>query len=332
MVFRTKTVFEAWNHRLCHSDKLLVMGSCFADYIGGHLQRMKFRAIVNPYGVLYNPLSIAEGLSRLLECRLFTEDELHEFPDGGWNTWLHHSRYSHPDKHMALSAINHSIEKAARRLAEADILILTLGTSWVYWLEDSAAVVGNCHKVPERRFMRQRLSVSEVVEALAKILIRIEDVNPRLKVLFTVSPVRHLKDGLHGNQLSKSALLLAVDELCRTFPAQCYYFPAYEIVMDELRDYRFYAEDMAHPSDQAVGYVWERFVEHCVDVEAQQFMLQWEKVISGLSHRPFQPHSEQYRQFVRGILSKISALQARYPYLDVQEEISRCHALLGPIL
>lgn len=332
MDFRTKTVIEPWNHRLCHSDKLLVMGSCFAEHIGTRLERMKFRVIVNPYGVLYNPLSIAEGLSRLIECRLFSEDELHEFPDGGWNTWLHHSRYSHPDKHLALTAINHSIENASRQLAEADVLILTFGTSWVYRLEDTDAVVGNCHKVPGRRFMRRRLSVSEIVEALADILTRIADINPRLKVLFTVSPIRHLKDGLHGNQLSKSTLLLAVDELCRLFPSQCYYFPAYEIVMDELRDYRFYAEDMAHPSMQAVDYVWECFVEHCVDTEAQQFMLQWEKVVSALSHRPFQPRSEQYLQFVHNVLARISALQARYPYLDVQEEISRCHALLGPIV
>lgn len=317
---------------MSHSDRLLVMGSCFADYIGGQLERMKFRAVVNPYGVLYNPLSIAEGLSRLLECRLFSEDELHEFPDGGWNTWLHHSRYSHPDKRMALAAINHSMSQASRQLAEAEVLILTLGTSWVYRLEDTGAVVGNCHKMPGRRFVRQRLSVSEIVEALAGILTRIVEVNPRLKVLFTVSPVRHLKDGLHGNQLSKSALLLAVDELCHTYPARCHYFPAYEIVMDELRDYRFYAEDMAHPSSQAVGYVWKCFVEHCVDGEARQFMCQWEKVVNALSHRPFQPRSEQYRQFVRGVLSTITALQARYPYLDAQEEISRCHALLEPIL
>ena len=328
MDFRTKTEIESWDYRLHHSDKLLVMGSCFAEHIGGRLEHMKFRTMVNPYGVLYNPLSIAEGLSRLLECRLFSEKELYEFPDGGWNTWLHHSRYSHPDKDEALAVINEGVERASHRLADADVLLLTFGTSWVYRLADTGEVIGNCHKVPERRFVRQRLSVQEIVGALAEVLHCVTDVNPRVKLVLTVSPVRHLKDGLHGNQLSKSTLLLAVDELCRRFPDRCYYFPAYEIVMDELRDYRFYSEDMAHPSKQAADYVWECFVEHCIAPDARHFMQQWEKVLSALSHRPFRPQSEQYREFVCKILSEMTELQERYPYLDIQEEVSRCHTLL----
>lgn len=322
MEFRTKTDITAWNYRLRHSDKLLVMGSCFAEHIGGRLEQMKFRTMVNPYGVLYNPLSIAEGLKRLIEHRLFTEEDLHEFPDGGWNTWLHHSRYSHPDKATALSTINDSIETASRQLAEADVLILTLGTAWVYRLQDTNEVVGNCHKVPARRFVRQRLQVREIAEALATILRRTCEINPKLRVLFTVSPVRHLKDGLHGNQLSKSTLLLAIDELCRMFPEQCHYFPAYEIVMDELRDYRFYADDMAHPSSQAVEYVWKCFVEHYIDSEAQLFVQQWEKVIRALEHRPFQPKSEQYKRFFEQTMSKIKEMKERYPYLDIEKELA----------
>jgi hypothetical protein len=306
------------------------MGSCFAEHIGKKLERMKFRAVVNPYGVLYNPLSIAEGLTRLAEKRLFTEDELHEFPDGGWNTWLHHSQYSHPEKCTALAAINRSMEEASRGLAEAEVLIITLGTAWVYRLADTGEVVGNCHKVPERSFKRERLQVSEIVEALSTALGLINTINPKVRVLFTVSPVRHIKDGLHGNQLSKSTLLLAVDELCRKFPERCHYFPAYEIVMDELRDYRFYAEDMAHPSLQAVDYVWEQFVEHCVDAGAQQFMQQWEKVVRALEHRPFHAESEQYQQFVRQNLSKIKELKERYPYLEVQSEVERLESQIKP--
>lgn len=329
MDFSTKTDFTAWSHRLLHSDKLVVMGSCFAEHIGGRLERMKFRTVVNPYGVLYNPLSIAEGLSRLIECRLFTEEELYEFPDGGWNTWMHHSRYSHPDRYIALATINSSIEDASHQLANADVLILTLGTAWVYRLAETGKVVGNCHKVPERRFDRQRLQMQEIVSSLAGVIRRTYSINPKLRVLFTVSPVRHLKDGLHGNQLSKSTLLLAVDELCRMFPEQCHYFPAYEIVMDELRDYRFYSEDMAHPSKQAIDYVWQCFVEHCISTEAQQFMQQWEKIARALEHRSFQPHSEQYRQFIRQNMMRILELKEKFPYLEVQNETEQCNTLLN---
>ena len=315
---------------MSHSNKLLVMGSCFADHIGGHLERMKFRTVINPYGVLYNPLSIVEGLMRLIECHPFAEGELHEFPDGGWNTWLHHSRYSHPDKRIALAAINESWEAASHSLHEADLLIVTLGTAWVYRLADTGEVVGNCHKMPDRCFVRQRLQVHEIVDSFAAVLDRVWNVNPRLRVLFTVSPVRHLKDGLHGNQLSKSALLLAIDELCGMFSGRCHYFPAYEIVVDELRDYRFYAEDMAHPSNQAVEYVWQCFVECCIDGEAQSFMKQWGKVIRALEHRPFQPCSEQYRQFIRQNMSKVMELKEKYPYLEVRNEIELCNTLLKP--
>ena len=324
MDFRTLTDITPLNPSLRHSDKLVVMGSCFATHIGNKLLQMKWQVEVNPFGVLYNPLSIAEALIRLIEHRPFTEEELHEFPDGGWNTWLHHSTYSHPDKATALTAINDSIHRASHLLAEADTLIITLGTAWVYRLADKGDIVGNCHKVPERQFVRQRLQTPEIVDALTASIHHATSINPKLKILFTVSPVRHLKDGLHGNQLSKSTLLLAIDELCRIFPERCHYFPAYEIVMDELRDYRFYAEDMAHPSKQAIDYVWEYFVEHCIDDEAQQFMQQWGKISRALEHRPFKPESEQYRQFMQHNVLKIQELKSRYPYIEVENAIAQC--------
>lgn len=324
MDFRTLTDIAPLSPGLRHSDKLVVMGSCFATHIGNKLSQMKWQVEVNPFGVLYNPLSIAEALARMIEHRPFCEEELHEFPDGGWNTWLHHSTYSHPDKSTALTAINESIHRASRLLTEADMLIITLGTAWVYRLANKGDIVGNCHKVPERQFVRQRLQTQEIVDALTTTIHRVTSINPKLRILFTVSPVRHLKDGLHGNQLSKSTLLLAIDELCRTFPERCHYFPTYEIVMDELRDYRFYAEDMAHPSKQAVDYVWECFVEHCIDNEAQQFMQQWEKITRALEHRPFKPDSEQYRQFMQHNVLKIQELKSRYPYIEVDSAIAQC--------
>ena len=316
MDFRTQTEITPLNPRLHHSDKVLVMGSCFAEHIGVRLERMKFRTLVNPYGVLYNPLSIATGLERLIKRRPFGMKELHEFPDGGWNTWMHHSQFSMPHKEMAQGHINARFAEAADLLAEADVLTLTLGTAWVYRLAETGEVVGNCHKVAERQFERERLTAQEIIAELSRILCRAFEINPKLRVIFTVSPVRHLKDGLHGNQLSKATLLLAVDELCRTMPERCYYFPAYEIVMDELRDYRFYADDMAHPSAQAIRYVWECFVEHFIDDEAQQFMAQWEKIARAMEHRPFNPDSEQYKRFVEQTTAKIEALKERYPYIE----------------
>ena len=291
---------------------------------------MKWRAELNPFGVLYNPLSISEALMRLMKFRQYGDEELTCFPDGGWSTWLHHSRYSHSVKEMALATINASLEAGSRALAEADMLVITWGTAWVYQLRNTGEVVGNCHKVPEREFVRYRLSVEEIVAEYTQLLGRLWALNPKVRVLFTVSPVRHLKDTLHGNQLSKATLLLAVDELCRRYPDRLHYFPAYEIVMDELRDYRFYAEDMAHPSAQAVEYVWERFVEHVTDRDAQAFIAEWTKMVRAMAHRPFRPEAEEYKRFVEQNIEKIMALKERYPYLEVQNEIDTWHTLLKP--
>ena len=330
MQLLTPTHISPLHPALRHSDRVGVMGSCFAEHIGARLSEMKWRTVVNPFGVLYNPLSIAEAMGRLISARPYTEEELTLYPHGGWSTWMHHSRYAHPDKETALQLINGSLAIGSQMLAQADMLIVTLGTAWVYRQKETNQVVGNCHKVPERTFTRQRLTVEETVEAMAAMLAQLWEVNPSLRMIITVSPVRHLKDTLHGNQLSKATLLLAVDELCRRFPDRVHYFPAYEIVMDELRDYRFYADDMAHPSPQAVEYVWERFVEHMTHREAQDFMTQWTKVARALAHRPFRPEGEEYKEFVRQNMLRIMELKEKFPYLEVQNEIDTCHTLLKP--
>ena len=330
MQLLTPTHISPLHPALRHSDRVVMMGSCFAEHIGARLSEMKWRTVVNPFGVLYNPLSIAEAMGRLISARPYTEEELTLYPHGGWSTWMHHSRYAHPDKETALQLINGSLAIGSQMLAQADMLIVTLGTAWVYRQKETNQVVGNCHKVPERTFTRQRLTVEETVEAMAAMLAQLWEVNPSLRMIITVSPVRHLKDTLHGNQLSKATLLLAVDELCRRFPDRVHYFPAYEIVMDELRDYRFYADDMAHPSPQAVEYVWERFVEHMTHREAQDFMTQWTKVARALAHRPFRPEGEEYKEFVRQNMLRIMELKEKYPYLEVQNEIDTCHTLLKP--
>ena len=313
--------------RLAHSHRLMVIGSCFATHIGGRLSQMKWQAEVNPFGVLYNPQSIAQALTMLASRCALTEEELTLFPNEGWSTWMHHSTFSCLERSEALALINARMEQASQMLLNADTLIITFGTAWVYRLRETGQTVGNCHKMPERLFIRQRLSVDEIIEEYAALLERLWSANPKLRIIFTISPVRHLKDTLHGNQLSKSTLLLAVDALCQRFPEKSYYFPAYEIVIDELRDYRFYADDMAHPSPQAVEYVWERFVEHCTDAEAQRFMAQWAKVTKALEHRPFRPDSPQYRSFVAQTLNTINELKDQYPHIEVDKEICLCNTL-----
>lgn len=330
MDFRTKTQFSSTQWRLHHIDRLLIMGSCFAEHIGLRLKQMKFRCEVNPFGVLYNPLSIAEALQRLHHRKLFTQEELHLFADGGWNSWLHHSKFSMANRADALNNINERMTSASLSLSNADTLIITWGTAWVYRLSSDGAIVGNCHKQPDKLFIRQRLTVTQIVETYTTLLEELWIQHPQLHILFTISPVRHLKDGLHGNQLSKSTLLLATDELCRKFPERCHYFPAYEIVIDELRDYRFFAEDMAHPSSQAIDYIWECFTEHYMDKNAKDFIETWRKIHRALEHRPFHPEAEEYRNFVRQNLQKISDLKEQKPYIEVENEIALCHTLLNP--
>lgn len=324
----TPTDISPLHPMITHNHRLVVMGSCFATHIGGRLAQMKWNTEVNPFGVLYNPLSIAEALNLLADQRTFTEEQLALFPDGGWNTWLHHSTFSLPEKNDALALINSRMEQAATMLSQAQTLIITFGTAWVYRLKETRQIVGNCHKMPERHFLRERLNTEEIVDVYTVLLNRLWQLNPTLRVLFTVSPVRHLKDTLHGNQLSKATLLLAIDTLCHTYPERCHYFPAYEIVIDELRDYRFYAEDMAHPSKQAIDYVWERFTEYCIDTEAKQFITEWTKVVKALEHRPFRPDSEQYQRFIQQTLAGISELKNKHPHIEVQNEIDLCHTLL----
>ena len=315
MEFRTKTDIANWDYRLRHSDKLLVMGSCFAEHIGRRLVEMKWRAQVNPFGVLYNPLSISEALERMLACRPYTEDELVCFPDGGWNTWLHYSRYSHPDKGEALAAINASFMQASALLRQADMLIVTLGTAWVYRLKETGQVVGNCHKVPERDFLRQRLTVEEIVDTYTALLAQLWAVNPKLRVLFTVSPVRHVGDGLQENNVSKATLRLAVEELVAKYE-NASYFPSYEIVVDDLRDYRYYGDDLAHPSKMAVDYIWEKFCDAVLAKSAREKLPQVAQIVAAAEHRPFNPESEEHKLFCQKMLARVEAM----PELDFSEE------------
>ena len=307
---------------------LLLLGSCFATHIGERLEEAKFRCDVNPYGVLYNPLSIATALREMVARKVYTEADLYEH-QGLWHSPMHHGDFSAPTHGEALARINGRLAQASDELDRLDFLLLTWGTAWVYEDRKTGRVAGNCHKLPERCFNRRRLSTDEIVSDYADLLLALRNVCPELKVLLTVSPIRHIRDGLHANQLSKATLLLAIDALKARFPESVFYFPAYEIVLDELRDYRFYAPDMVHPSEVAVNYVWERFCSSCLSEGSVYVMNECEQIHKALEHKPFQPGSNSYKFFLEKTLLKINRLKEKYPYLDFEKEIEICRIRLN---
>ena len=237
-----------------YSTGIVGLGSCFADEIGDRLQEADFHVEQNPFGALYNPASIAAAVRRLMEDRPIGMEDLVEH-EGLWHSWHHHGSFSRTTAEETLAACNDRLHQAHEALKEASLLMVTFGTAWVF--EREGGIVANCHKLPPQMFVRRRMTVEEIVTLWQPLLQELAAYYPKLNVLFTVSPIRHLADGAHGNQLSKSTLLLAVDELVGN--ARCHYFPSYEIVLDELRDYRFFDEKMTHPTPLAVDVVWERF-------------------------------------------------------------------------
>ena len=243
-------------------DKLCVLGSCFADNIGDKMAELGFNACVNPFGTLYNPVSVCNSVSRLASGIPFTEDECVEMGSGAGLvcSFSHHTSFARSTAEEFLDHANTSLAAASKAWNEAGKVIITLGTAWCFEYIPTGEIVSNCLKIDQKLFRRKRLSVQETSVLLRNMVGR----NPGKEFIFTVSPIRHLKDGAHGNQLSKSILILAVEDVCNAFPERCEYFPAYEILLDELRDYRFYAEDLVHPSQQAVSLIWNRFVDFAV--------------------------------------------------------------------
>ena len=324
--FRTKVELSDKDINIHHSDRMMMLGSCFVENIGKKLTDSKFDCDINPFGILYNPLSISEALYTMLEGRKYNENNLLE-KGGTWFSLMHHSSFSSHDKNECLERINHRIEQGGQYLRESRWVIITFGTARVYEWKESHRIVGNCHKLPERMFSRRLLDVVEIVDTYKDLLEKIREVNPQAEILFTVSPIRHAKDGMHGNQINKASLLLAIDQLCDRF-SYCHYFPSYEIMMDELRDYRFYADDMLHPSSMAIEYIWERLSKECFSADTLKAISQWEEIEKGLSHRPFNPTSEAHKRFLSQILLKIERIKEKFPYLDTQKEIDICRTLL----
>lgn len=327
MEWFTSVVLPADYPRLAHSHRLMLLGSCFATGMGERLLSAKFRCDVNPYGVLYNPLSIGVALRQMMERKVYVADELYCY-NRCWHSAMHHGDFSAATPEEALRRINARLHAASDEIYEIDFLLLTFGSSVVYEDSTTGNVVANCHKLPEVCFRRRRLSVGEIKEVYLSLLADLFARNAKVKVYLTVSPIRYLRDGLHESQLSKATLLLAVDEICRAYPQRVFYFPAYEMLMDELRDYRFYADDMVHPSEKAVDYVWKRFCTACIRPDALPVMNACRDVQRMLQHRPFRPSSDEHKRFLEQIVLKIDRLIEKYPYLDFQKERELCRTQL----
>lgn len=306
--------------RFSCTERMLLLGSCFAENIGTRLAGNKFNVDINPFGTLYNPASIAAALRRLLHPERFTADDLLQH-EGVYHSFSHHSRFSSTSETECLRNINDRLEASTNEFRKTTYLVVTLGTAYVYWLKSSGEVVANCHKLPEKMFDRSMLTVGEIIAEWKELLLSLWKQNPDLKILFTVSPIRHWKDGAHGNQLSKATLLLAVDELQAAYPERIAYFPAYEIMMDELRDYRFYATDMLHPSELAIDYIWQRFTENFLSDETKGILKEWAEIQKAINHRPFQPESDAYKRFISQTLLKMERINEKFPSFDLTKEM-----------
>ena len=316
----TEIKIEDFGWRMTYQDQLMLMGSCFAENIGEKLQRLKFNTDLNPFGIIYNPMSVAKSIKILLSDKTYQQDDLFEHK-GIWGSFDHHGRFSSTSFEETLLRINQQLEHSRNTIKNAGYLVVTFGTSWVYELKSTGEVVSNCHKFPATDFNRVRLTTEEIVDEYIDLLKSLWAINKELKVLFTVSPIRHWKDGASGNQLSKATLLLAVDQIINEFGNErCAYFPSYEIVMDELRDYRFYAPDMLHISQVAVDHIWNKFSDSLISGDSLKLTKSILKIMKAVDHRPFYSDSDEYRKFILSNLETIKELTQQHPYVNLKSE------------
>ncbi|MFT3704617.1 MAG: GSCFA domain-containing protein [Agriterribacter sp.] len=330
MDFRTALDIKPFPQRITHQQKILLSGSCFTEHISNYLLDNKFAVLSNPNGILFNPISIASSITSYIEQKTYTKEELFYYNDT-WNSWDHHSRFSDTDAETAVKKINDAQLQAHEFIKTADWVIITLGSAFVYeWLDKSSPIypvrntandiVANCHKVPADKFRKRLLTVEEVLTALDNLMHRIFIFNPAAKIIFTISPVRHLRDGLIENNKSKAVLIQAVHHIVEKFE-KLFYFPAYELVIDDLRDYRFYAEDMVHPNYMATDYVWEKFTAACIDPSSHALMKEMSKINAAIKHRAFNPSSAGHQQFLKNNFTKVQELQVQHPHIDFSKEL-----------
>ena len=292
----------------------MLLGSCFAENMGNKFDYFKFQATTNPFGIIFNAVSLEKLIRRAVENRMFTENDIF-FHNDLWHCFEVHSELSNPDKDTFLESLNDLIRLTNQQLNDSTHIIITLGTSWVYRNIESNEIVANCHKVPQKQFTKELLSINQTEESLQSIISLIHSVNPNCNFIFTVSPVRHIKDGFVENTLSKAHLVAAIHKTITNNPSLITYFPAYEIMMDELRDYRFYAEDMLHPNQTAIDYIWIQFFENYISESEFGLMNEICSIQKGLKHRPFNPNTESHQKFLNQLDLKIQTIQNQHPFI-----------------
>lgn len=303
-----------------YSDKILLIGSCFTEHIADRLIQHRFSVCSNPNGILFNPLSVAASLNGYVNARQYEASELF-YLNELWNSWDHHTRFSDMDAEQALYNINVEQSAATASIQEAEWVMITLGSAFQYYLKEGNKAVANNHRAPSQWFEKKLLSIEAIVAALSETLQLLQEKNPKAKVLFTISPVRHIRDGVVDNNRSKARLIEAVHELCAQF-SFAHYFPAYELVIDVLRDYRFYDVDMVHPNFAATSYVWENFVQSCIAAETAALMKEVLEINIAQNHRARFPQTNAHKEFCSKYADKAKVLQAQYPFLDLERSIA----------
>jgi hypothetical protein len=304
--FRTNIQLQKEENQIDYASKLLLIGSCFSENISKKLAYFKFDVASNPFGILFNPKAIETLILNSLNKKKYTEKDVFLLNER-WHCFDAHSDLSSSDKNELLENLNNAIKSSNNRIHESTHIIITLGTSWIYKLIETNSLVGNCHKVPQKKFVKELLSVDEISASLKNICHQISEVNPKTTVIFTVSPVRHIKDGFVENSLSKAHLISAIHETLGEVNGN--YFPSYEMMMDDLRDYRFYNSDMIHPNETAIDYIWEQFKHVWIQENTFSVMKEVETVQKGLAHKTFNPDSEQHQRFLADLQQKIQSLE-----------------------
>ncbi|GGD14338.1 GSCFA domain-containing protein [Flavobacterium orientale] len=315
MNFRTPISLSTNDNQIDYTARLVLMGSCFAENISEKFSYYKFRNLVNPFGIIFNPFSIESSIERITQKNYFTEDAIF-FHNDLWHCFEVHSELSNANKDELLATLNVIIDTAFLEFQNATTCIITYGTSWVYRNNESGKVVANCHKVPQKEFSKELLSIAQIEASIQRSCALLQEINPNCHFIFTISPVRHLKDGFVENQLSKSHLIAAIHN-SRSATRNSNYFPSYEIMMDDLRDYRFYAEDMLHPNQVAIDYIWTIFKNTFISEGSFSLMKEIETIQKAFSHRPFNLQSEAHQKFLSNLERSIQQLQKLHPGLNL---------------
>ena len=310
----TKIPLPKERNLIDYESKLVLLGSCFSDNIGEKLAYFKYNTLVNPFGILFHPIAIENLILNIVNEKQFSDKDIFCHNEI-WHSFETHSVLSSLSKNELLTSINSAVESSHKQIQQATHIVITLGTSWVYRCIETDTIVANCHKIPQKKFSKELLTINEISESLDACISLIRSLQKNVSIIFTVSPIRHLKNGFVENKLSKAHLLSAIHEVIDPKDST-HYFPSYEIMMDELRDYRFYAEDMIHPSTTAIQYIWERFRDTWMSGEAIKIMEEVNLIQKSLAHKPFNPDSLQHQEFLKKLEGQIQHLQLKLPEIS----------------